>query len=105
MVAPEQEADLEQRPVGGDVGAGGAGHGSGYVGEDLAPLGVDAQHAGRTVEAHPLEVAQEGVDGRRPRSGAASHRVAHLHQGTERAGQRLLRRRCNLVVVHARSLA
>jgi hypothetical protein len=86
VVAPEQEADLEQRPVGGDVGAGVTWHGSGYVGEDLAPLGAAPQHAGGAVEAHLLEVAQEGVDGRRPRSGAASHRVAYLHQGTERAG-------------------
>ena len=58
MVAPEQEADLEQRLVGSDVGAGAAGHVPRYVGEDLAPLSVDAQHAWSTVEAHPLEVAQ-----------------------------------------------
>jgi hypothetical protein len=58
VVAPEQAADLEQRPVGGDVGTSDAGHVPGYVGEDLAPLIVDVQHAGSTVEAHPLEVAQ-----------------------------------------------
>jgi hypothetical protein len=58
VVAPEQEADLEQRSVGSDVGAGAVGYVPGHVGEDLAPLSVDVQHAWGTIEAHPLEVAQ-----------------------------------------------
>jgi hypothetical protein len=58
VVAPKQEADLEQRSVGSDVGAGAVGYVPGHVGEDLAPLSVDVQHAWGTIEAHPLEVAQ-----------------------------------------------
>jgi hypothetical protein len=58
VVASEQAADLDQRRVGSDVGSGGAGHVTGYEGQDLAPLRVDAEHAGSTVEAQHLEVAQ-----------------------------------------------
>jgi hypothetical protein len=90
VVAPEQSADLDKRSVGGDLRAGVAGHVARYVGEDLAPPIVDAQHAGCAVEAHPLEVAQQNMDGRRPRTGAAPHGVTDLRQGTERAGQDFL---------------
>ena len=38
----------------------------------------DAKHARRTVEARCLEVAEEGVDRGRPRTGAAPHRVSNL---------------------------
>jgi hypothetical protein len=54
-------AELGQRPVSGDLGATSvAGHVAGNVGQDFAPLRVDAQHVGSAVEAHPLKVAQEG---------------------------------------------
>jgi hypothetical protein len=58
VVAPEQAADLQQRPVGGDLRASGAGHVPGYVCEDLAPLSIDAKYARGAFEARPLEVAQ-----------------------------------------------
>ena len=85
MVAPEQTSGLEERQVGGDLGAGVAGHMAGDVGQHLSPLGVEAQHAGGAVEASPLQVAQQRVHGRRPRAGAAPNRAAYPGQGTEHA--------------------
>ena len=53
------------------------------VGQHLATLLVDAERARRAGEADRLQVAQQRVDGRRPRPGVAAHRVADPH---DRAG-------------------
>jgi hypothetical protein len=57
------------------VGPGGC---AGYKGQDLAPVLIDAERAGCTVEAGLVQVGEQRVDGRRPRPRRAPNGVTHL---------------------------
>jgi len=91
VVVAQQRADLAENPIRHHLGRRAVGHLTGDVGEDLAPLPVHAKHPRGAVEADPFQVAQESVDGGRPRPGKAPHRVSDLSHGAdETTGQRFL---------------
>ncbi len=47
--------------------------------QDLAPLFVKAEGAGRGRVAGPVQMVEQGVHRRRPRPGGTAHGVAHAH--------------------------
>jgi len=58
VVSAQQRANFDERQVGFERRVAATGHFSGDVGEDFAPLFIDAEQAGSPFEADSFEMPQ-----------------------------------------------
>ncbi len=93
VVSAQQRTNLDERLVGFERRVAATRRFSGDVGEDFAPLFIDAEHAGSPFEADFFEMPQQSVHRGRPGTGAAPHRVPNLYDGAYVTSQWLFFRR------------